>query len=75
MRAGEARLIPAADSVEGIFDDVMPSDTDGMQKQLPGEGRQAEAGADRAAVEGDAALPGRRRLLPFRDRAAGAIEP
>ena len=71
VRDGQAGLIAAAIGVERVFHHVVPDHADGMDEQLALERRQPVAGADVLAVDRDASRAD--RLLPLRNRGAGAV--
>ncbi len=74
MRAGERRVVVAAERIERVFHDVVARGADRVHEQLAGEGRESEARADLAAVEHDGAEHRRHRLVPLRKRLAVRVE-
>ena len=74
VRAGQAGAVVAGIGVERVFHHVVAGRADRVHEQLAGERRQAEALAHRAAVDGEAAGPGRNLLLPGRQHRAVRVE-
>ena len=80
MRAGQAGGVVGGvgrrgEGVERVFHHVVAVGADGVHQELAGERRQVEAGADVAAVDGEAAGAGRQLLLPGGEcGAVGGVE-
>ena len=74
MGDGQAALVAGAHRVERVFDDVVAGDADGVDEELAGEVGQAKAGADLAAVDGDAGGAGGDGVFPFGKHVAGGVE-
>ncbi len=72
--AGAGANARADVGVEGVFHHVVPGRADGVEKELAGEGRQAEAAADRGAVDDDPGPIAGDRLLPRRQNTAVGVE-
>ena len=69
MRAGKfrSRIIPY---IEGIFDNVVPGDTNGMNKELAGEITETELLADYLAIKGYRCCAVTEFFIPFCEYAA-----
>ena len=70
MGAGEGFLGAGAVGVQRVFDDVVAGGADGVDEELALEGGEGEAGADGAAVDGEACGAGGHGFFPFRQHAA-----